>query len=270
MFREQLSQAITTIANTVLPNAVGDEWRNENFTVLLPEITLLSNTVNCEDSWVAIAEVRGTASVRIFSDEGKTPVDPTLLLAELWSNPIVIKPMPNIDVGQYAIQLVWKPDTINDLLDEQEFIIPQISGPLSNSYLLRKISEKPKLPHELDIYVYAPRFDGCLPTYIGSLKKLGIEEMNQIKLEIRQTINSGLFSLTTQPEDNSYIITGESNVSFTDEKTFNESGNIQILRNGIHLNKGVAAIYIDPNCFRFIGTVDAGDYFTILLNPLGS
>lgn len=151
MIREAVSQALTDVANSVLPEAVADKWRTEHFVVFFRPLKLISPSYHSDDGlWEAVVGLGGEFSVRLQTDE-KAPLDPTLLVIALRENPLVILPDPDATAaGQYGLQIVWKPDEVQDvMLDHQ--VVPEIRGVIENSYILRRTEyELIPIPAEIE------------------------------------------------------------------------------------------------------------------------
>ena len=136
--REKLNTKITARANEIIPDAVGDKWRNENFTALFPGkgLSFLQPSLYEDNDWVGITGLEGDCVVRILTDEF-SPVDPTPLIASLFLQPIFIDPEPtNYNAGDIAFSLVWKATNLQDLLSQP--IITVVSGPVTNGYMLQR------------------------------------------------------------------------------------------------------------------------------------
>jgi hypothetical protein len=145
--RQQISAKITERANEVIPNAVGDRWRNENFTVLFPGkgLNFLQPCNYIDNDWFGLANLDGDCVVRILTDEN-SPVDPTPLIASLFLQPIFVDPDPvNYGTGDVAFSMAWKATNIQDLISQP--VITVISGEISNGYMLQR--------KDVDIPIYA-------------------------------------------------------------------------------------------------------------------
>lgn len=138
MIREALSRAISEVANEVLPLAVGDIWRAENFMVLYRMLNFDSPTPS-SDNWEGVATITGEIYVQVMTDH-TSPVDPTPLIVALREQPIVIQPSESTPVGGYSAQLYWKPERIRDQM-YTERIITQLEGELRNCYILKRLPD---------------------------------------------------------------------------------------------------------------------------------
>ena len=142
MIRQALSQAITEIANEVLPLAVGDMWRSENFTVIFQRLEFTSPTP-CDGDWDGVAVLEGDIYVQILTD-APTPIDPTSLVVAIRENPIFLPPLESTPTGSYSVQLFWKPERVRDMLYTDR-VITQMEGKLQNCYVLRKLESFPQI-----------------------------------------------------------------------------------------------------------------------------
>ena len=78
--RKQISDAISTRANQVIPNHAGDKWLSKHFQVLFPQglnYEIPSNFNNSD--WFGIANISGTCLVRVVTD-GEIAPDPSPLI----------------------------------------------------------------------------------------------------------------------------------------------------------------------------------------------
>lgn len=142
MIREALSKAISEVANEVLPLAVGDIWRAENFVVLYRLLNFDSPTPY-GDIWEGVATITGEIFVQVMTDHA-SPVDPTSLMVALREQPIVIHPSESTPIGGYSAQLYWKPERIRDQM-YAERIITQLEGDLRNCYILKRLPNPPTI-----------------------------------------------------------------------------------------------------------------------------
>jgi len=140
MIRNILSQLVTDAANQSMPNALGDAWKSEQFTVLF-QPQLWKQAVNADDDeyWDAIAKLSGTALVRVYADE-QHPLDLTPLMIDLFTPPIPCRYSPDPALfaeGEFSVRLHWKPTEITDMMWENG-IVPVLKGDLSHCYVLRR------------------------------------------------------------------------------------------------------------------------------------
>ena len=260
MIRDILSQAITDIANVVLPNAKGDKWRNDNFIVMLPNLQFI-NPTTMDEKWRIVAEVKGTAFIRVFSDS-KTPIDLTPLVISLREHPIIINPEMNINIGEYSVKLFWKPDYIKDEFYDG-IIVPYLGGEIKHSYIVQKDAYFDFNPTE--IFMFFPnRCPHPQSAKAVPINKMLMTQLKQRKIGIHTSLENAIFALYPQNNLVEYTVSGENVLLGKSANEFNESGSIQILLNGRILEKGVTALYIDQYCFKYQGIVDQGDYFVIL------
>lgn len=141
--RQLLSEAITEIANDVLPLAVGDVWMSDQFTVLFPSLKWINPCPDSDDGlWIGFAQLRGDVLVRVHTD-GQSPIDLTPLMLALRQDPIIIEPDATVAAGEFGIQLYFRPDEIRDLMYESG-TIPMIQGPLENCYVFQRTGFVPE------------------------------------------------------------------------------------------------------------------------------
>lgn len=149
--RQLLSESITEVANDVLPLAVGDAWMSEQFTVLFPSLKWVEPCPNSDDGlWSGFAVLRGDVLVRVHTD-ALSPIDLTPLMLALRQSPIIIEPDSSVSVGEFGVQLYFRPDEIRDLMYESG-VIPIIQGYLENCYIFQRTDFVPELfePEILD------------------------------------------------------------------------------------------------------------------------
>jgi len=137
MIRQLLNQAITDLANDVLPTAVGDKWLSTNFTVLFPKgLSFLQPAYNDDEIWQGIAIIKGEPVVRILTD-ANVPIDPTPLVAALFVNPIIVDADPNLPENEITVQFKFLPTGIQDLIFS-DGVVPTLAGSLEGHLIKRR------------------------------------------------------------------------------------------------------------------------------------
>lgn len=138
MIRQPLSEALSDIANTVMPNAFADGWRSKNFNVLMDKIRWANAAFNSDDGlWRGVAILEGRFQVRIVSDDGT--LDPSPLMLYLRENPLLITPDNNAPAGSYAVQIKFKPDTMDDMMmGDTMGVVPVLIAPCEDCYVIQR------------------------------------------------------------------------------------------------------------------------------------
>lgn len=256
MIRQILSNAFTEITNDILPKGRGDEWKNENFTIIFKRLLFDNPAPNDDDEFETVCAITGDVVVRIFEDEFLTPIDPSQLMIYLREQPIFIPLDKTIDVGDFTIQMLFKPDELSDevfrsTIIDRTIIVPQIRGTLT-AYVFKRQSSL-VMPDEFKTVTMV--FSDDEPEKTSGRQMVVIDVLAQS--------TDGVFSIQANALSENYCVKfSEIESLANDAPTFNMSP-IQVFLNGSMLEKNVDVIFFEKNKIQLLGTVFEGDVILI-------
>lgn len=251
MIRQTLSNAFTQIANALLPHGYGDEWKSENFVVIFRRLLFDNPAPSDDDEFETICSINGDVIVRIFENEFLTPIDPTQLMIFLREEPIFIPLDKSIEIGEFTIQMLFKPDELSDetfrsTIVEQTIIVPQIRGTLT-AYVFKR---QPAL-------VLPDEFKTVTMVFSDEQEKTSGRQMVVIDVLAKST--DGVFSIQKNYLCENYCVKfSELEILANDAPTFNMSP-IKVFLNGSLLEKNVDVVFFERNKIQLLGTVFNGD-----------